>query len=173
MPRLSLDAQLAKIKRQKAALEKRKKITENMSPEQIRGGEEIDFRSDMFSLGGVLYHLLTGARPFGGSTAFELMEAILQLEPPPPSELRQGLPPEFDAIVRRALGKNRSGRCAVGRGTLLRTSLQFYALPAPRRWRSTAWPRAAKWLRSHAAAWTLSSLAKARTGATPRRKSLG
>jgi serine/threonine protein kinase len=47
-----------------------------MSPEQIRGGEEIDFRSDMFSLGGVMYHMLTGARPFGGNTAWELM-AIL------------------------------------------------------------------------------------------------
>ncbi len=82
-----------------------------MSPEQIRG-EEIDFRSDMFSLGAVIYHMLTGYKPFSGGTAFELMEAILQAEPPPPSELRQGLPPEFDAIVRRALGKTRDSRYA-------------------------------------------------------------
>src|SRR5262245_21398736 len=58
-----------------------------MSPEQIRGGEEIDFRSDMFSLGGVLYHMLTGKRPFGGSSAFELMEEILSKQVPPPSSL--------------------------------------------------------------------------------------
>jgi serine/threonine protein kinase len=55
-----------------------------MSPEQIRGSEEIDFRSDMFSLGGVMYHMLTGARPFSGSTAYELMDEILSKEPPPP-----------------------------------------------------------------------------------------
>ncbi len=80
-----------------------------MSPEQIRG-EEIDFRSDMFSLGGVLFHMLTGYRPFNGGTAFELMEAILQSDPPPPSALRQGLPREIDAVVGRALGKTRDSR---------------------------------------------------------------
>lgn len=80
-----------------------------MSPEQIRG-EEIDFRSDMFSLGGVIFHLLTGYRPFSGTTAFELMEAILARDPPAPSELRRGLPAEMDAVVRRALGKTRDSR---------------------------------------------------------------
>jgi serine/threonine protein kinase len=81
-----------------------------MSPEQIRGGEEIDFRSDMFSLGGVLYHMLTGARPFGGSTAYELMDEILGKEPPPPSTLNSGVPPALDGIVLRALGKSRDER---------------------------------------------------------------
>ncbi len=80
-----------------------------MSPEQIRG-EEIDFRSDMFSLGGVMFHLLTGYRPFSGTTAFELMEAILTKDPPAPSELRRGLPVEMDSVVRRALGKTRDSR---------------------------------------------------------------
>ncbi|MGE0874037.1 MAG: protein kinase [Burkholderiales bacterium] len=80
-----------------------------MSPEQIRG-EEIDFRSDMFSLGGVMFHLLTGYRPFSGTTAFELMESILTKDPPAPSELRRGLPAEMDAVVRRALGKTRDSR---------------------------------------------------------------
>jgi serine/threonine protein kinase len=82
-----------------------------MSPEQIRG-EEIDFRSDMFSLGGVMYHMLTGYRPFSGGSAYELMEAILQADPPAPSDLRRGLPPEIDRIVRRALGKTRDSRFA-------------------------------------------------------------
>jgi serine/threonine protein kinase len=81
-----------------------------MSPEQIRGSEEIDFRSDMFSLGGVMYHMLTGARPFGGSTAFELMEEILSKEPPPPSQVNPGIPPALDGVVLRALGKTRADR---------------------------------------------------------------
>src|SRR5262245_24964451 len=81
-----------------------------MSPEQIRGGEEIDFRSDMFSLGGVMYHMLTGYRPFNASTAYELMEHILGKEPPAPSSLRQNVPQELDQVVLRALGKGREDR---------------------------------------------------------------
>jgi serine/threonine protein kinase len=81
-----------------------------MSPEQIRGGEEIDFRSDMFSLGGVMYHMLTGQRPFGGTTAYELMDAILAKDPAAPSELTPGIPAALDGIVMRALGKSRDDR---------------------------------------------------------------
>jgi hypothetical protein len=81
-----------------------------MSPEQIRGGEEIDFRSDMFSLGGVMYHMLTGVRPFNGSTAWELMEEILSRDPPSPSQLRKAVPEALDAVVLRALGKSRDDR---------------------------------------------------------------
>ena len=81
-----------------------------MSPEQIRGGEEIDFRSDMFSLGGVMYHMLTGQRPFGGSTAYELMDEILAKSPPPPSAVTPGIPQALDGIVLRALGKSRDER---------------------------------------------------------------
>ena len=81
-----------------------------MSPEQIRGGEEIDFRSDMFSLGGVMYHMLTGQRPFGGSTAYELMDGILAKDPPPPSAVAPGVPASLDGIVLRALGKSRDER---------------------------------------------------------------
>ena len=82
-----------------------------MSPEQIKG-EEIDWRSDMFSLGGVLYHLLAGFRPFRGGTTFELIEAILKHDPPPPSRLRPELPAELDAVVARALAKSREARFA-------------------------------------------------------------
>jgi serine/threonine protein kinase len=83
-----------------------------MSPEQIRGGEEIDFRSDMFSLGGVLYHALTGARPFGGATAYQLMDEILSKDPEAPSTVRRNVPPALDAVVLRALGKSRDDRYA-------------------------------------------------------------
>jgi hypothetical protein len=95
-----------------------------MSPEQIRGGEEIDFRSDMFSLGGVMYHMLTGRRPFGGNTAWELMEEILSKHPPAPSTVQPGIPPELDAVVMRALGKSREDR--------FETWEEFAALLEPR-----------------------------------------
>jgi len=85
-----------------------------MSPEQIRGGEEIDFRSDMFSLGGVMYHMLTGKRPFGGGTAWELMDEILSKAPPAPSALQPGIPADLDDIVLRALGKSRDERFGSG-----------------------------------------------------------
>ena len=81
-----------------------------MSPEQIRGGEEIDFRSDMFSLGGVMYHMLTGQRPFSGSSAWELMDQILSKDPPAPSTMQPGISPALDDIVQRALGKSRDER---------------------------------------------------------------
>jgi hypothetical protein len=83
-----------------------------MSPEQIRGGEEIDFRSDMFSLGGVMYHMLTGQRPFGGNSAWELMREILDKSPPPPSAIAPNIPAALDAVVLRALGKSRDERFA-------------------------------------------------------------
>ena len=80
-----------------------------MSPEQVRG-EEIDFRTDMFSLGGVLYHLLTGRRPFEGSGTYELVNSILNAMPAAPSSLRAEVPTELDKVVERALGKTRDER---------------------------------------------------------------
>jgi hypothetical protein len=83
-----------------------------MSPEQIRGDDEIGWQSDMFSLGGVLYHMLTGRRPFAGKTAYELMEAIMATTPPPPSKLRPEAPGALDAIVARAMAKSPRERFA-------------------------------------------------------------
>jgi eukaryotic-like serine/threonine-protein kinase len=80
-----------------------------MSPEQVKN-EEVDFRSDMFSLGGVLYHMLTGARPFDGRTTFELIDNIVNGTAQPPSERRQGVSKELDEVVLRALGKTRDER---------------------------------------------------------------
>jgi len=80
-----------------------------MSPEQVKG-EEIEFRTDMFSLGGVLYHLLTGTRPFDGPTAYELVDSILNATPPPPSQVRSVVPQALDDVVMRALGKTRDDR---------------------------------------------------------------
>jgi serine/threonine protein kinase len=85
-----------------------------MSPEQVKG-EQIDFRSDMFSLGGVLYHLLTGRRPFDGATTFALIDEIVDGSPQPASELRPGMPAALDEVLVRALSKTRDGRFAAAR----------------------------------------------------------
>jgi eukaryotic-like serine/threonine-protein kinase len=80
-----------------------------LSPEQALG-EGVDCRSDIFSLGSVFFEMLTGAQPFSGSTAGELMPGILRAEIPLPSSLNPLLPPEFDPIVRKALSKQADGR---------------------------------------------------------------
>jgi len=80
-----------------------------MSPEQVKD-EQIDFRSDMFSLGGVLYHLLTGRRPFNGANTFALIDDILGGTPAPVSQLRPGVPASIDRVLERAMAKTRDGR---------------------------------------------------------------
>ena len=75
-----------------------------MSPEQVRG-ESIDARSDLFSLGCVLYEMVTGSRPFQRGTAVETMAAILNEEPREPEESAKRLPPELNLIVRHCLEK--------------------------------------------------------------------
>ncbi|HEX2567180.1 MAG TPA: serine/threonine-protein kinase [Burkholderiales bacterium] len=82
-----------------------------MSPEQIQG-EEVDWRTDMYSLGAVLYHMLTGRRPFDGANAYQLVEAILGSSPPPPSRARPDIPAGLDEVVARAMAKSRAGRFA-------------------------------------------------------------
>jgi eukaryotic-like serine/threonine-protein kinase len=76
-----------------------------MSPEQIEGRKELSFHSDMYSLGVVLYELLTGRKPFTGSSLDELISRILKHDAVPPSSVRSELPKEFDALVLRALKK--------------------------------------------------------------------
>jgi non-specific serine/threonine protein kinase len=80
-----------------------------MAPEQALG-QVIDGRADLFSLGVVLYEMLTGTLPFGGLTHGEMLEQILHFDPPPPSGRRSGLGPAIDAAVMRALEKDRSRR---------------------------------------------------------------
>jgi serine/threonine-protein kinase len=80
-----------------------------LSPEQARGGE-IDPRSDLYSLGVVLYELLTGKTPFDGETPVEIAMKHLSNPPKPPSKLRSDIPPELDKVVLRALAKNPDDR---------------------------------------------------------------
>ena len=80
-----------------------------LSPEQAKGGE-VDPRSDLYSLGIVLYELLTGKTPFDGETPVEIAMKHLSATPQPPSKLRPDIPPELDMVVLRALAKNPDDR---------------------------------------------------------------
>jgi Tol biopolymer transport system component len=73
-----------------------------MSPEQARGAS-VESRSDIFSLGAVLYEMLSGKRPFSGGSAIETMSAILKEDP---ANLPENVPPALDRIVRRCLEKS-------------------------------------------------------------------
>jgi len=81
----------------------------HMSPEQVRG-EEVDSRTDIFSLGVVLYEMVAGRAPFEGATAGELMAAILEREPPPLQRYTREAPAELERIVTKALRKDREER---------------------------------------------------------------
>jgi len=83
--------------------------TSYMSPEQVRG-EEIDARSDLFSLGIVLYEMATGHRPFVGKNRVLLMDAILNAKPAPATKANSSLPAALETILTRALEKKRENR---------------------------------------------------------------
>jgi serine/threonine protein kinase len=76
-----------------------------MSPEQVLG-EQVDYRTDIFSLGIVLFEMLSGKPPFAGVTANALALQLLQAQPPAPSALNATLPMELDAIVLKMLAKS-------------------------------------------------------------------
>ena len=80
-----------------------------MSPEQTRG-EELDARSDLFSLGAVMYQMATGRLPFSGNTSAVIFNAILERDPIPALQLNPDLPPKVQEIIDQALEKDRDLR---------------------------------------------------------------
>lgn len=82
---------------------------EYMSPEQVRGGET-DARSDIYSLGILLYEMLTGRVPFTSPSEFDLMRAQVEDPPPPPREFAPQTPVAVEQSILRALAKNKDDR---------------------------------------------------------------
>ena len=80
-----------------------------MSPEQVRA-KELDARTDLFSLGAVLYEMTTGVLPFRGESTGVVFESILNRAPVPPVRLNPDLPPKLDDVINKCLEKDRNLR---------------------------------------------------------------
>ena len=104
-----------------------------LSPEQARG-EPVDARSDVYATGCVLYELLTGQPPFVGDNPVSVAYQHVREEPRPPSTVNREIPPDIDAVVLKALAKNRANRyqsAAEMRGDLLRAAAGRPVLATP------------------------------------------
>jgi serine/threonine protein kinase len=83
-----------------------------MAPEQARGSAQPDRRSDLYAVGAILYEILTGVKPFGEGRKFGPLVMDAETEPRPPAELSPALAPEWNAVVSKALMRDRERRYA-------------------------------------------------------------
>ncbi len=105
-----------------------------MAPEQMDGKGGGDHRADVFSLGAILYDLLTGEQPFAGDSVAEVCHQVLAVDPEPPSARAPGLPPTLDEVVLVALAKDPARRWQ----SVDEMAAAFETALEPRRWaRST------------------------------------
>lgn len=87
---------------------------EYISPEQVQG-KEVDGRADLYSLGVMLYEMLTGRLPFIANTEYDLLRAHVELTPPPPRDLCRDLPEPVEALILKAMAKDPRQRFADAR----------------------------------------------------------
>src|SRR5262249_32620130 len=80
-----------------------------MSPEQARGSQ-IDLRTDIFSVGVMLYEMVTGKLPFTGKSSVEIMHAVMHKNPTPLTEIDPALPPRLQEILERSMAKDAANR---------------------------------------------------------------
>ena len=85
-----------------------------MSPEQVQG-KNLDHRTDLFSLGIIFYEMITGQKPFQGSTSADVISSILRDTPGPVGDYKKDLPEEIERIIRRCLMKDRNERYQTAR----------------------------------------------------------
>ncbi|KYG04393.1 hypothetical protein BE21_47045 [Sorangium cellulosum] len=100
-----------------------------MAPEQAKG-DEIDPRADIYAVGAVLYHTLTGQRPFERSDPTAMLLAVMTEEPPAPRTVNPEIPPDLELIVQRAMAKEKEGRYA-SMGELASALAPFEEAPLP------------------------------------------
>ncbi|MGV9677852.1 serine/threonine-protein kinase [Nocardia sp. NPDC003482] len=105
------------------------------APEQFDTRADVDRRADVYALGCTLYFLLTGALPYPGTTTGQLIHGHLNLPAPRPSRENPGVPSGFDAVIARALAKNRDDRYA-GCGELAAAARRALPASAPPRRRA-------------------------------------
>ncbi len=110
-----------------------------ISPEKVRR-QKIDYRADIYSLGGTLYHVLTGVPPFDGPDPTAVVKARFEGPPKKPSEIRPDIPPEVDAIIMRMLELEPSMRYPTYQ-SLLGDFKRYLAKAGPTKTGKTAGPK--------------------------------
>lgn len=151
-----------------------------MSPEQLTGEPDIDARTDLWALGAIAYRMITGKPAFGVGTSQEIAARVTSTEPTPASEAAPGTPIEVDAVLARALAKDRKERHAsarefaealakAGAVAITENSLQSTSdgivVPPPKRSRRAAW--ALVLLLSLVSLFTLVRVMRARVASAP------
>jgi len=127
-----------------------------MSPEQVEG-KELDGRSDIFSLGAVLYEMLTGQRAFAGKIQFSVASAILERDPTPITTIKPLTPRNLDHVVRRCLAKDPDDRWQSARDLAL--ELKSISSADPFSSSAAALPVHSRRARTEFIAWSVAALA--------------
>jgi serine/threonine-protein kinase len=133
-----LDFGISKVTRDPSADETASEVllgtVHYLSPEQTKSPKNASFASDQYALGVMLYECATGAKPFHGTSHYGLMHAIVSSSPVPPSQLAPSLPRAFDALVARAMHRDRERRFPSVKA-LGAALCAFASPPSAARWR--------------------------------------